>query len=290
MPGDTGNECSLGRRLLDGVTRRTRRAATLARCYAPRLLNFYISLLGLVSITVVIWFLEPIGGSQARVLVTALFAAMPFLFLLDGLGRYELSRQVDLPTAWPSIVSLSILGIVLADRADLAAVAINLISVLASLPGLWVLWLLARGRRLMWFSIVPTIVAASLLVVPPVTPDGVELDRLFVPWPAVSYGCIAWVFVTRWFVVRAERHRGGPISGPGMESLSMLLLFAPFIVLTMLAVGALGFGDIWVAVSGVLVGLVFSSAISVPVRQFLLDVGNLSPNRGCDVGSRADSD
>jgi len=247
MPGDTGNERFPSGRILDGVTRSMRRVS-IARCYVPRLWNFWISLVGLAAITVVIWVLEPIEDSQARVLATAVFAVMPSLSLLDGLGKDKQSRRIDLPSAWPTVLSLFVLGILLADIADLAAVVMSLISILASLPGLWVLWWLARGRRLMWLSIIPSIVAASLLVVPPVTPDGVALDRLFVPLPIVSYGCIVWALVTRWFVVRAERHRGRPISGPGMESLSMLSLFAPFIVLTMLAVNALGFDDTWVAV------------------------------------------
>ena len=287
MPQDEGRNSS---RSLGGVTRGLRRAVTLTRCYVPRLVNFWMSLLGLTSFTVIIWFLEPIEDAQAKVLVTALYAVMPLLFLLDGLGKDQRSRQLDLPTAWPSILSVFTLGVVLADRADLAAVVISLLSVLVSLPGLWVLWMLARGRRLLWFAIVPSIVAASLYLVPPVTPAGVVLDYLFVPLPILSYVCIAWALVTRWFLVRAERHRGRPTSGPGMESLSMLFLFAPFIVLTMLAVNALGFGDTWVAVSGVLVGLVFSSAISEPVRQFLLDVGNLSPKSGYEGGPKADLD
>ena len=56
----------------------------------------------------------------------------------------------------------------------------------------------------------------------------------------------------------------------------MLFLFTPLIVLTMLAVNALGFGETWVGVSGVVVGIIFSSTISEPVREFVLDLGNLS--------------
>ena len=73
-----------------------------------------------------------------------------------------------------------------------------------------------------------------------------------------------------------------------MESLSMLLLFAPFVALTMLAVNASGFGETWVAVSGVVVGLIFSSAISVPVRQFLLDPGGFSSNCECEREAKDD--
>lgn len=141
MSEDAGNEGFLGSRSIDGVGRGMRSAATLTRCYAPRLLNFWISLLGLVTITVVMWLLEPIGDSRAKVLATAVFAVMPILSLLDGLGKDKQSRQVDLPAAWLSVLSLIILFVVLADRADLTAVAISLISVLA-----WELYtILAKG-------------------------------------------------------------------------------------------------------------------------------------------------
>ena len=59
----------------------------------------------------------------------------------------------------------------------------------------------------------------------------------------------------------------------------MLFLFTPIIVLTMLAVNALGFGETWVRVSGAVVGIIFSSTISEPVREFVLDLENLSQGR-----------
>ena len=64
-----------------------------------------------------------------------------------------------------------------------------------------------------------------------------------------------------------------------MESLSMLFLFLPLIVLAIVAPRTLSNGETWSAVFGTIVGVLFSSVVSVPLRQFLLDWGKLPPNR-----------
>ena len=248
--------------------------------YIPRLGNFWISLLGLVSFTAVIWAFDPIEDRNAKVVVTAVYAVMPVLFFLDSFTAKQERRQFDLSNIWLTVLSVSALLIVLFDQIGFPAAVISVASILVSLPPLWVFWLIARGRWLLLFAIVPSMIAASIYLIPPITPAGVVVDYLLVPLPVLSYACVAWALATRWFLVRAERWQGRRVRGPAMESLSMLFLFAPLIVLTMLSVNALGFGDTWVGVSGVVVGIIFSSAISVPVRQFLLDLGNLSPDGG----------
>lgn len=207
---------------------------------------------------------------------------MSFLHLLDGLSGDPQRRKVDLSTMWPSLLSIAVLAIALGARADLPGVVIGIVSVIASAFPLWVFWRVATGRRfwLLLFAAVPSAIAASLYLVAPVFPAGLAFDFLLVPLPVLSYASIAWALTAKWFLNRAYQFRKRPIWGPATESLSMLLLFAPFIALTMLTVNALGFGETWVAVSGVVVGLIFSSAISAPVRQFLLDLGGLSPGRG----------
>ena len=247
--------------------------------YVPRLANFWISLLGLALFAVVIWLFDPIEDHNAKVLITLIYAVMPILFLLDSFTAKQGLRKLDLSTIWLTVLSVAILLIVVFDRVDLPTGVISVASVLASMPPLWVFWMIARGRWLLLFAIVPSMIAASLYFIPPISPTGVVLDYLLVPLPVLSYACIAWALATRWFLIRAERSRGCPVRGPAMESLSMLFLFTPLIVLTMLAVNALGFGETWVGVSGVVVGIIFSSTISVPVREFVLDLGNLSPDR-----------
>ena len=244
--------------------------------YVPRLANFWISLLGLASFTVVIWLFDPIEDHNLKVLITLIYAVMPILFSLDAFTAKQELRKLDLSAIWLTVLSVAALLIVLFDRVGFPEAAISVASILASLPPLLVFWMIARGRWLLLFAIVPSMIAASLYLIPPITPTGVVLDYLFVPLPVLSYACIAWALPTRWFLIRAERSRGWPVRGPAMESLSMLSLFTPLIVLTMLAVNTLGFGETWVGVSGVVVGIIFSSTISEPVREFVLDLENLS--------------
>ena len=62
----------------------------------------------------------------------------------------------------------------------------------------------------------------------------------------------------------------------------MFLIAAPLVALTMLAANALGFGDIGVAVFGVIAGILFGNAVSTPLRQFLLALGGLSQKCRCE--------
>ena len=99
---------------------------------------------------------------------------------------------------------------------------------------------------------------------------------MFLPLPVIAYGCVAWVLATRLSLDRARRLESHAISGPGMQALTMFLLVVPLVSLTMLAVNALQVDAVWIAVSGVVVGILFGSAVSEPLRRFMLDLANLS--------------
>ena len=58
----------------------------------------------------------------------------------------------------------------------------------------------------------------------------------------------------------------------------MAVMFAPVVVLAILVHLGLEFDDRWLTVIVAVVGLLFSSMVSVPLQQFLLDLGNLPPN------------
>ena len=58
----------------------------------------------------------------------------------------------------------------------------------------------------------------------------------------------------------------------------MLVLFIPLIVLVVITIRELTDDGIWLAVSVTIVGVFLSSIVSVPLRQFLLDLGKLAPN------------
>ena len=64
-----------------------------------------------------------------------------------------------------------------------------------------------------------------------------------------------------------------------MEALTMLVLFIPLIALVILTILQLTDDEIWLAVWLTVAGVLLGSLVSVPLRQFLLDLGKLAPNR-----------
>ena len=59
----------------------------------------------------------------------------------------------------------------------------------------------------------------------------------------------------------------------------MFLLIVPLTIIAILSVKAITDEGIWVAVAGILIGFLFSSAVSTPFRQFLRALGELDENR-----------
>ena len=89
-----------------------------------------------------------------------------------------------------------------------------------------------------------------------------------------SYGCALWAFPTKGALVLLARAKESTeclkFRVHGMEALSMFLLATPLVCLTMLAVNTHQADTIWVAVSGVVVSMLFGSAVSKPLGQLLV--------------------
>ena len=64
-----------------------------------------------------------------------------------------------------------------------------------------------------------------------------------------------------------------------METLTMLVLFIPFVALVFLTIRQLTDDDIWLAAWLTVAGVLLSSIVSAPLRQVLLVLGKLVPNR-----------
>ena len=252
--------------------------------HTKQLINFWLSLVGVASITAIVWYFDPIGDLPAKIVLTLLATAMSFLSLVDGLSNDERRRKFSWDVFWFVAFSIGALLILFGDKFDAPGLVINVASLLAAVPALWLYWKVAQDELLLKLWLSPIIVSASLYLVPPVTPAGVTFDLLFLPLPVVSYACVAWALATKWSLTRARRLQCCDIWGPGMQSLTMFLLVVPLVALTMLAVNALRFDDVWVAVSGAIVGILFGGAVSQPLRKLLLDLGDLSPKTKCEGG------
>ena len=256
----------------------------LMKCYAVRLKNFWISLLGLASLSTLLWWINPIEDMDLypKVFVTLLYVVYLVFSLIDGFRGKRQDTKVDPVNLMLTAFFSFFLGMELVTRANTPAVVINVFLILASLPPLWVLWDLTKGKWLLLFATVLLIIVTSFYLVPPITPAGLTLDYLLVPLPFASYLLIVWALAARGVLTLAQRWRRSPVWGPLTESLTMFLIAAPLVALTMLAANALGFGDIGVAVFGVIAGILFGNAVSAPLRQFLLALGGLSQKCRCE--------
>ena len=258
------------------------------KCYTKQLVNFWISLAGLASIITLFWYFDPIEYLAAKIIITLLAAFIPAHLLLDGLSNDKDRHKFSGTIAWFSAYSIAVLVIAFGAEINATSLVINGVSLLVAVPGLLLYWKTSQNERILKLWFVPIIVLASLYLVPLITTAGITLEFLLVPLPVASYGCVVWAFATRWTLERARKAHDCAIWGPGMQSLTMFLLVAPFIILMMLAVNALGFDDVWVAVSGAIVGILFGGAVSEPFRRFMLDLGCLSKNAKCEGTVKTD--
>ncbi len=252
------------------------------KCYAIQLVNFWISLVGLASITAIVWYFDPIGDLLAKIILNLLAAVMSALFLLEGISKDKGQSESRWLAVGFSVFSIAAVLILFGARIDAPGLVINIGSLLAASPALVLYYALARDERLLQLWFVPIAITATLYIVPLNAPADIILNFLLVPLPAVSYACVVWVFATRLSLRRAREKRHCAVWGSGLQSLVMLLLVAPLVALAMLAVNALQGDDVWVAVSGALVGILFGSAVSQPFGKFLLALGNFSPHSGCE--------
>ena len=254
----------------------------LAMHYAIQLRNFWICLVGLASITVAVWLFDPIGDLYVRITLTLLATVVPFLFLMDALVRAGDRPEFSWPVVWFSAFSIAVLLILLGDSFNAPGLVIFVFSILAAIPAIWLYWTFTKGEHLLQLWLLPLLATASLYLVPPTSSEVVTYGLLFLPIPLLSYACIVWALITR-SIIRARRKHDCAIWGPGLESLAMLFLVAPLAALILLAVNALGVDDIWLVVSGAIVGITFGGTVSQPFGQFMRDLGRLLLSYACIV-------
>ena len=63
--------------------------------------------------------------------------------------------------------------------------------------------------------------------------------------------------------------------GPFMESLTMFLVAVPLVTLAILSVMAVTDGQHWIALAGIVVSFLFSSAVATPFSKFLRALAEL---------------
>lgn len=241
----------------------------------PRLLGLLlVSVFCCAPVYALAWLFSLIDDPYARILISLLVTILPVS---------ELSSEPrPLRSRWDviqfALFVLPALAFATAHKLNLRLLASNTAILVAVLPYCWLLWLL-MGRSLMLLS--GLIIALGVMMVywvVALVQVGGPLEILLLPLPAVLFGGGVWALPARWVFAFARRRKYDPRGGPGMQALAMVVFFLPVILVAVIVPSLLELRPIWSAVSLTVVGVLLSAVVSEPLRRFLLEWGNLTPN------------
>ena len=241
-------------------------------------ITFWISTLGFVLFTAFIWSYDPIGGVYNKTLLNLVYTMVPLSTLLETKDARS-SRRF----AWWHfvfvLVNLAFLLIAISDRFDQPLLGLNVFLILMSAPFLLVFGGFIRRTPLLGVALVPSTITVEAFLAVTASSYGISLEYVLIPLPIVLMGSIIWTFVARFLLTHAHRRRQTIIWGPAMESASMLFMFLPLTLLAIVIPIVVTDDRTWLAVSVTIIGVSFGSVVSTPLRQFLLDLGQLPPIR-----------
>ena len=279
---------SLGSRMRDIISE----ARKLSRKDLRRgfTVNFLMTLLILGMLTYFIWGFDYIDRLSDSVVLNLLPVYFPPVAFYQAVRQKPEARRFDWSYFGYIVFMFFALLLAISDRYDLDELGINIVVVMTSAPWLVVFGILVRGKRILAVGMVPAAMLLMTYWVAPAISDGLELHYSLIPLSAVSILLALWSFlvwllfkgVNRWSLPKHET------LGPFMESLAMLFLFAPLMVLAIWVPRAFPGGEDWSVVLAAMVGVVFGSVISEPLTRFLRSYGNL-PSARKDKDERMDA-
>ena len=216
-----------------------------------------------------------IDGLYGKFVMPLLAAALPLLAYLGARHQVREEHRLNRRTLGSVVFLAFTLGLADSAKFDFEALGINLVVIMISSPFLFIFWCFVREKRILAIGMAPAAVALMAYWVAPALSDDLELRYFLVPLPAVSLVIASWT-VLAWVLFKAvDWWASHPTLGPLMESLAMFFLFMPLMVLAIWVPKAIPGGDDWSVVLATMVGVVFSSVVSEPLRQFLRSYGNL---------------
>ena len=252
--------------------------------------NFVMTLLVLAMVTYFIWGFDHIDRLYDSIVVNLLPVYFPPVEFYQAMRRNPEARRFN----WWYAGFICFLGLalllVISDRYDFDELGINVVVIMISAPWLVIFWMLVRGKRILVIGMAPAAVLLMGYWVAPVISEGSELQYFLIPLPAVSILLAAWTFLVWLLFKGVDRWPRDETLGPLMESLAMLSMFLPIMVLAIWVPRTIPGGEDWSVVLAAMVGVVFGSVISEPLTRFLRSYGNLPSARVCDEGNEVEQD
>lgn len=247
----------------------------LWRAIRPRLGGTLLSLIVLTApVIVLFWWFDVTDDLLTRIVVTILVAVLPVLELMSQ-PRPLRSRWVIFGVG--GIVGLAILTLV-GERYEWQILKFNAIILLIVVPYFPIVWLL-MGPRWLLLSCALLLGLAVMLgywLKAMVNTDA-PFELLLLPVPAFLLAGIVWIPIARGALHWAQRRKKRPMAGPGTQTLAMISLFVPVILVAIFGPVMLELSEIWSAASLTILGVLLSAIISQPLYRFLLEWAKLKP-------------
>ena len=240
-----------------------------------KLVPFFINIVALATFAAFIWYAAPNQSLFNKAAVTLVAAIFPLDSLLNGLfnEQKELLREI-----WKAVgllaVAMALILIAVGFKEGIPGLGGTTLLLITSAPAVLLYWKVAGDSLILKVWFVPMAVLTSITLFSPQSLTREQIDFVAAPFMVASYGCALWVLFAKGVLVLLERAKNSAeclqFRVHGMEALSMFLLAAPLVSLTMLAVYTHQGEPIWVAVSGAVVSMLFGSAVSKPFGQLLV--------------------
>ena len=232
------------------------------------------------AVNMLTWYFGLVDDWPARITLSIMTALLLVLEFSSGPTPGRDRKNI----LWVAAALVLALLLMAGDKFDINAIGTNAAVALISLPLALLVWLLTGRQWLLSaaFSFALVVMLIYWLAALARTDDSpltLSLLALLLPLPTVLLFGVAWAPLARWALGAARRRSHRRIGGPGFQTLAMCILFLPVALVAIVVPPMLEFSDIWSAVSLTLVGVLLSAVVSDPLRRFLLEWANLSPDR-----------
>ena len=193
--------------------------------------DFVLTLLSLSMLTYFIWEFDYLERLYDRVVMNLLPVTLPPLAFFEAMRQKPEGRRFSWWNAGFAFFLALALGLAVSDKFDLDALGLNVVVIMTSSPWLVIFGILVREKRILAIGMVPAAILLMMYWVVPAFSSDLELHYFLIPLTAVSLVTAAWTILV-WILFKGvDRWPCHPTLGPLMESLAMLSLFMPLMVL-----------------------------------------------------------
>ena len=241
----------------------------------PRFTGVFLSALACcVPVYVLTWYFYLFEDLYVSITMSLLVAAVPVTELLSPPRSWKLRGDLFGILLFFVIANLLVAG----DKYNWYVLRTNAAIALVFPPGGWLLWKLIGRNWLLLTALTLALAVMMIYWIAALLETGGQLALLLLlPLPFGIFIGVLWAPLAMWVWKAAKERKYRRVSGPGMQAVAMVFLFLPAILTAFFVPGMLELSQAWSTVSLAIAGILLSAVVSEPLRRFLLELGNLSP-------------